>query len=396
MSEVSYAHFFSVFLASALYLTSYFYEYKGELDFASFYYAKVNSMMYSETFPKNKTENVQLLRDMYLSSRPPHPDNFSIGVMDVHTDIFGENQPKQLMRIYNSNLGPNTADDPDEQRDIILWLHDGSWMLGDVSMDDDICFKLAKGTGYIVISASYRLAPEHRYPTPLDDSLNALRWVSENAESYGGHKMKLLVAGAGAGGNLAAAIVAKNLDLKVTPIEERVSVIGLMLVYPSLASLDVPTHVGSYEEYDNLNGFMTTRQLFWAKRMYRCGQKLKPNDYGFAPLTASMDLLKLFPNTVILLARHDILADDGHKLHDLLQSRYVPVNKYVYNSTIYGFFGHSEFPLGDVAMADACRELVKIGGIYPASFFIDEGDTGGALPPFPDEWTESVQQFRNR
>jgi len=297
--------------------------------------------------------------------------------MDMYTNLYDLPEP-QLMRIYNSNQTENNAPD-EKRRDVLLWFHDGAWMFGGAQYEDEICYKLAHQTGFVVVSASYRLAPEHPYPTPFNDALNALNWVRDNSERHGAFPMKIMVGGEGAGANLAAAIVARNLDVKYVDFDSRASVIGLLLVHPPLA-MHSEADTGSYAEHGTLNGLMTTTQLDWAKAMYRSTATIKPSDYAFAPLVASPHLLKLFPNTVVVLAKNDILHDEGIKFATILSKRYVPVNALVYNSTIYGFFGRSVYAQGDVAMRNVTDLLLHISSVYPQEHFND--DEIGSLPPF--------------
>lgn len=370
-----YQHRFSVLFAG-LYLASNFVDYKGTLDFSSLYHSKMNQLIFPDTFPRNESADITKWRDVF-SIQSDDVSTHLIGVMDVHTSIYSHPEA-QLMRIYNSNQTDNNAPD-EKRRDVLLWLHDGAWMFGGANYEDEICYKLAHQTGFVVVSASYRLAPEYPYPTPFNDALKALNWIKSNIEKYGAFPMKIMVGGEGAGANLAAAIVARNLDLKFVHINARVSVIGLLLVHPPL-TMHSETDTGSYAEHGTLNGLMTTTQLDWAKAMYRSTATIKPTDYAFAPLVASPHLLKLFPNTVIVLAKNDILYDEGVKFATILSKRYVPVNMLVFNSTIYGFFGRSVFAQGDIAMRNVTDLLVHISGVYPEEHFND--DDIAPLPPF--------------
>lgn len=345
-------------------------------------------MIFPPTFPANDTSDLLLWREAF-SLKPSNISTFGIGVTNVHTDVFTTPAENQLMRIYNSNLTANNAFD-EQKRDALIWLHDGAWMFGGAEYEDEICYKLAHHTGFVVISASYRLAPEHPFPTPVNDVTQIVQWVHDNIENYGAHQKKILIGGEGAGANLAAAFVARNLDLKVVDIDERLSVIGLLLVHPPLAMTSDDDPDSSYSEYGTLNGLMTTRQLDWAKSMYRGAATINPTDYTFAPLVASPQLLKLFPNTVIVLAKHDILRDEGVKFGKILKQRYVPVDTLVFNSTVYGFFGRSAFSLGDVALEQTAEKLRAISEVYPEDYFFDEDDLGGSLPPFPEDGFEPL------
>ena len=87
---------------------------------------------------------------------------------------------------------------------VVAYLHGGGWMLGTLDSYDALLRALANASGAIVAGVDYRLAPEHRYPAALDDSLAAIRWLAEHADELGGDGTRLAVAGDSAGGNLAA------------------------------------------------------------------------------------------------------------------------------------------------------------------------------------------------
>ena len=69
---------------------------------------------------------------------------------------------------------------------LVVFFHGGGWVLGDLDTHDPFCRALCSGTGCVVISVGYRLAPEHPFPAALDDALAATRWVGEHAAEVGG------------------------------------------------------------------------------------------------------------------------------------------------------------------------------------------------------------------
>lgn len=91
-------------------------------------------------------------------------------------------------------------------RPVILWIHGGGYVMGRAKQDDRLCGRLAARLGVTVVSVDYRLAPEHPFPTPLEDCFAAYEFVHREAASLGVDPARLVIAGQSAGGGLAAAL----------------------------------------------------------------------------------------------------------------------------------------------------------------------------------------------
>ncbi|MSS83479.1 alpha/beta hydrolase fold domain-containing protein [Actinomycetaceae bacterium WB03_NA08] len=89
----------------------------------------------------------------------------------------------------------------------LLWIHGGGMVMGAPQQDDLLCGSLADTIGLTVVSVDYRLAPEHPFPIPQDDVLEAWTWLGDHAGDFGVDRGRLAVAGASAGGGLAASLV---------------------------------------------------------------------------------------------------------------------------------------------------------------------------------------------
>jgi acetyl esterase len=87
-------------------------------------------------------------------------------------------------------------------------LHGGGFTTGSIDdrVVDALCRERAAGAACSVISVDYRLAPEHRFPTALEDCHRALEWVVEHASELEVDPDNISIGGASAGGNLAAAV----------------------------------------------------------------------------------------------------------------------------------------------------------------------------------------------
>ena len=88
-------------------------------------------------------------------------------------------------------------------RAVYLDIHGGGWCIGDASKSDQSNAALAAALDVVTVSIDYRLAPEHPFPAGPDDCEAAAVWLCEQAEDLFGTD-RLLIAGASAGGHLAA------------------------------------------------------------------------------------------------------------------------------------------------------------------------------------------------
>ena len=109
---------------------------------------------------------------------------------------------------------------------------------------------LAEGSGCVVVSVDYRLAPEHPAPAALDDCLAAVLWTAENAELLGVDATRIAVGGDSAGGNLAALVCQRVRDDFGPQIDFQ------LLVYPVT---DLTTGLPSYRE--NAEGYFLTKAV---------------------------------------------------------------------------------------------------------------------------------------
>lgn len=108
---------------------------------------------------------------------------------------------------------------------LLVFIHGGGFIEGDLDSHDAPCRVLAERSGVPVLAITYRRGPEHRLPAAHDDCVAAFQWVHKHADEFGADPARIGVGGDSAGGNLAAwvAIEAARLGLPVA---------WQMLVYP--------------------------------------------------------------------------------------------------------------------------------------------------------------------
>ncbi|QRG70438.1 alpha/beta hydrolase [Brevibacillus choshinensis] len=209
---------------------------------------------------------------------------------------------------------------------LFVYYHGGGWVIGDIQMTDASCRLLANRTGRVVVSVGYRLAPEHPYPTPVEDCYAALKWVHEHASDIHGNASNIVVGGDSAGGNLAAVVALKARD------ERGPSIAAQVLFYP-VTNLDYTTR--SYESFQK--GFGLDRELMmWFGEHYVKGED-RVNPY-VAPLLAE-DLGKL-PPAFVITAEFDVLRDEGLAYAKRLQEAGVRVESVCEEGLVHGYFSN--------------------------------------------------------
>jgi acetyl esterase/lipase len=94
----------------------------------------------------------------------------------------------------------------------VLWIHGGGFVIGSAKQDHRLCAETAAELGITVVSAEYRLAPDHPFPAPLDDVTAVWDWMLTHASELGIDPARIVVAGESAGGGLAATLVQRLHD----------------------------------------------------------------------------------------------------------------------------------------------------------------------------------------
>ena len=208
---------------------------------------------------------------------------------------------------------------------VVAYYHGGGWLIGSVAAYDIVCRALANAAGAMVLSVGYRLAPEHKYPTAVEDAYAAARWLAENAAALGGDRHRVAVAGDSAGGNLAAVVALQARDLTRPRLGFQ------LLVYPvTTCDLELGYDM-AYEGY-----FLYRDELQWHQDHYLPSPELR-HEWRVSPLDAA-DHSGL-PPAFVITAECDPLHRQGELYAERLRAAGVAVEQREYPGMIHGFFG---------------------------------------------------------
>lgn len=213
---------------------------------------------------------------------------------------------------------------------VVVFYHGGGWVVCDLDTHDALAREIAVQSHCVVVSVDYRLAPEHKFPTPLDDAYAALCWVAAQSKQLGVDKNKVVVAGDSAGGNLAAAVCIRARDLNGP------SIFHQCLWYPVTDVRAMNT--ASYQAYAE-GYYLRKDDMRWFAAHY-----LAREEQAFLPSVSPLanPCAEGLPPAQIVTAGFDVLRDEGYEYAALLTKVGVSVDYQCFDQLIHGFLTQAQ------------------------------------------------------
>jgi acetyl esterase len=211
---------------------------------------------------------------------------------------------------------------------VIVYFHGGGWVFFHLDAYDPICTHLCASAGCIVVSVDYRLSPEFKFPTAINDCYEAALWTHDHCQEWNGNPASMFLAGDSAGGNLATVVSLKIRDEGVPTLK------GQVLIYPvtDYWQPEKPSYVEFADGY-GLSG--SDMRWFWDKYLEKKEDASNPMA---VPLLAPN--LKRLPPAYIIVSGHDPLRDEGILYAERLKNAGVKVKLSVYEEMIHGFISY--------------------------------------------------------
>ncbi|MBN9040230.1 MAG: acetyl hydrolase [Rhizobiales bacterium 62-47] len=285
--------------------------------------------------PPYETLSPSEARQLYLLggvvARPEPPEVAAIRSLSAP----GPHGPIPL-RVYQ----PHAVRKADGLAPCLVFFHGGGWVIGNIDSHDVVCRTLANEGQLVVISVDYRLAPEHKFPAAVEDSIAATEWIAANAQSLGIDASQLMVGGDSAGGNLAAIVAIHARDTGAPKL------VAQVLIYPATDfRMTHPSH--SEPETSCL---LTHSVIRWFRDHY-LNDLTDGDDWRASP--ARVENLSELPPAYVLTAGADPLRDEGDEFARRLNEAGVPVAHTTYPGQFHGFITMGRLlPKANVALAD--------------------------------------------
>lgn len=301
--------------------------------------------------------DAQAVLDVVAASGAPHLSTLSVqeARKRVHAALVAKGPPLPLQSVEDVSLAaprgqlrvrlyrPKSGCLP-----VALFLHGGGWTVNDIDTHDSLCRRLAKRSGWLLVSLDYRKAPEHKHPAALEDAYLTYRWMLDNAASIGGDASCRAVVGESSGGMIAASLNLLLRDLK-----------GPMPTYQLLA-YPVTDIFGRWPSHtERGTGYILDRDLL----SWYFGHFVPPGaseeDPYLVPLAAK-DLSSLSP-TLIFTAEFDPLRDEGIAYAKRLRDAGVEVEHIHVPDQMHGFLMLSRaVPNASLLLDRAADSLARV------------------------------------
>jgi acetyl esterase/lipase len=218
-------------------------------------------------------------------------------------------------------------DRPGADRAAVLHLHGGGYVAGDPEQTLPQNARMATALDAVVVSVDYRLAPETRFPGPVEDAYAALLWLQHEAGGLGVDAARIAVTGESAGGGLAAALALLARD------RGQVRLKAQLLSWPMLddrSCLPGRTAPGAGE-------------FVWTLEDNRYGWRAllghEPGAAGVSPYAAAARAASLagLPPAFLSVGALDLFLDEDVDYARRLIAAGVPTELHVYPGAYHGF-----------------------------------------------------------
>lgn len=268
-----------------------------------------------------------------------------------------ESRPRPVGRLEALTLPGGAAArlylPPEPGRPLLVFLHGGGWVIGDLDTADGFCRRVCAEVGWGVLSVDYRLAPEHPFPAGLDDALDAIRHAQRHAAGWGCDPERIAVGGDSAGGNLSAAACLVLRD-EGAPLPWQ-----QVLIYPAT---DAQSSNASRKHFDK-GYILTGEKIRWFLDQYSPEERADPR---ISPLRA--EELSGLPPALVVTAGFDPLRDEGEAYAARLQEAGVEVELIDAADMVHGFIAMDGLiPAADRWLAVIVDALARRG----VSIFLD-------------------------
>jgi acetyl esterase len=226
----------------------------------------------------------------------------------------------------------------------LVYIHGGGWVVGSIDTHDKIMRLLAIRSGAAVIGVDYRLAPEHKFPTAVDECHTVIAHIGEHGDDWGVDPRRLAIGGDSAGANLSMAVALSLRDTQPSQLSL------LLLIYGVFGLRDS----SSRRLFGERETGLSCRDMEYYFDCYTRGPE-DLHDSRFNTLSAD---LRGLPPAFIAAAALDPLLDDSVAMQALLEEAGVASQLRIYAGVLHGFLHYTRtLDAANEAIDDAAEAI---------------------------------------
>lgn len=244
---------------------------------------------YLNNLPGPKTHELPPAEARELMRKMRHVAELPVGELAVMRDLSCPGPAGDIpLRLFDARetrgAGP-----------LVLFLHGGGFVLGDLDSHESICAEIARQLDLPLLAVDYRLAPEHPWPAGIEDAIAAAYWAAGSPAALGREVTGLIPCGDSAGGNFAIIV---SLALRDTP-----AAVPVLAQFPIYPAADPGEGYPSFEDF--AEGYLLTKPgMDWFEACYAADA----SDWRYSPMVKSQAGM---PPTLVVTASLDPIRDQG-------------------------------------------------------------------------------------
>lgn len=256
--------------------------------------------------------------------------------------VYGTDSEWQVLDVYRPKK------EEGKKLPVIVSVHGGGWVYGDKGVYQYYCMNLAQ-RGFAVVNFTYRLAPEHKFPAPIEDTNLVFTWVLNHADEYGFDARHIFAVGDSAGAHILGLYTAACTNPKYAAEYAFEIPEGFA---PLAIALNCGKYVINWEEDPADEQVRLLMKDFLPKQGNKRELKL---------VNVCRHVTKNYPPTFIMTSVGDFARDQAPVLAERLESRNIPF--------VYRFYGDWEHKLGHVFHCDIKSDEARLCNDEECNFF---------------------------
>lgn len=265
------------------------------------------------------TDALSLAREGYNHERA-YWNSFPVALPSVQDLSIDTPAGTVRLRMYKPQTGALLP--------VLMYLHGGGYILGNLDSHDRICRLLALHSGWAVLAVDYALAPEKQFPVQPDQVFAVLQHVAAHGAALGVDSHRIAIGGDSAGAHLS---LAATLDARSAGGP---AVCAQLLFYGAFGLKDSASRrLYGWADLDGLDEKDAAS--------YRDHYVANPADRDHPRVNLLQSDMAGLPPTFIGAVAYDPLRDDSLVLAEFMQERGVVHRLVVYEGVLHGFMHYS-------------------------------------------------------